>query len=147
MTFKPLIFENFWGPPLTQFSKFNNFLWVCWFLGKNLSNFVPPVWKLHNPYCHNMYYAIHKDWYIEDLINVEYWIYSMRQWMIKISRYDFHRSLECTFLKWLECLTQNFNLEQSLSYKFLHTKTYIPLSISMYRRWFTLPLNFGDCVL
>ena len=37
---------------LTQFSKFNNFLWVCWFLGKNLSNFVPPVWKLHNPYCH-----------------------------------------------------------------------------------------------
>ena len=39
-------------PPLTQFSKFNNFLWVCWFLGNNLSNFVPPVWKLHNPYCH-----------------------------------------------------------------------------------------------
>ena len=38
--------------PLTQLSKFNNFLWVCWFLGKNLSNFVPPVWKLHNPYCH-----------------------------------------------------------------------------------------------
>ena len=28
---------------------------TCWFLGKNLSNFVPPVWKLHNPYCHNMY--------------------------------------------------------------------------------------------
>ena len=39
--------------PLTQFSKFNNFFWVCWFLGKSLSNFVPPVWKLHNPYCHN----------------------------------------------------------------------------------------------
>ena len=38
--------------PLTQFSKFNNFLWACWFLGKNLSNVVPPVWKLHNPYCH-----------------------------------------------------------------------------------------------
>jgi hypothetical protein len=38
--------------PLTQFSKFNNFIWVCWFLGKNLSNFVPPVWKLNNPYCH-----------------------------------------------------------------------------------------------
>ena len=28
---------------LTQFSKFNNFLWVCWFLGKNLSNFVYPA--------------------------------------------------------------------------------------------------------
>ena len=27
---------------LTQFSKFNNFLRVCWFLGKNRSNFVPP---------------------------------------------------------------------------------------------------------
>ena len=46
--------SDFWKllrPPLIQFSKFNNFLWVCWFLAKNLSNFVPPVWKLHNPYC------------------------------------------------------------------------------------------------
>ena len=34
------------------FLKFNNFLWLYWFLGKNLSNFVPPIWKLHNPYCH-----------------------------------------------------------------------------------------------
>ena len=25
--------------PLNQFSKFNNFLWAYWFLGKNLSNF------------------------------------------------------------------------------------------------------------
>ena len=39
--------------PLTQFSKFNYFLWVCWFLGKNISDFVPPVWKFHNSYCHN----------------------------------------------------------------------------------------------
>ena len=37
-----------------QILKFNNFLWVCWFLGKNLSNFVPLIWKLHNPYCHNL---------------------------------------------------------------------------------------------
>ena len=28
-------------------------LWVYWFLGKNLSNFVPPIWKLHNTYCRN----------------------------------------------------------------------------------------------
>ena len=35
-------FALFGTSPLTQFSKFNNFLWVCWFLGKNLSNFVPP---------------------------------------------------------------------------------------------------------
>ena len=26
--------------PIRPFSKFNNFLWVCWFLCKNLSNFV-----------------------------------------------------------------------------------------------------------
>ena len=25
------------------------------FLGKNISNFVPPAWKLHNPYCHIAY--------------------------------------------------------------------------------------------
>ena len=46
-------FALFDTSPLVQFSKFKNFLWVCWFLGKNLSNFVPPVWKLHNPYCHS----------------------------------------------------------------------------------------------
>ena len=31
---------------------------VCWFLCKNLSNFVPPAWKLHNPYCHNRHVSI-----------------------------------------------------------------------------------------
>ena len=30
-------------------------LWACWFLGKNLSNFVSPIGKLHNPYCHTIY--------------------------------------------------------------------------------------------
>ena len=47
------IFLLFDTSPLTQFSKFNNFLWVCWILGKNLSNFVYPAWKLDNPYCHS----------------------------------------------------------------------------------------------
>ena len=47
--------SNFWHIPLIQFSKFNNFLWLCWFLGKNLCNFVPPAWKLDNPYCHTVY--------------------------------------------------------------------------------------------
>ena len=60
--FKSLNFLK-WCPifdtsPLTQFSKFNNFLWVCWFLGKSLSNFVPPAWKLHNPYCHSWHTEI-----------------------------------------------------------------------------------------
>ena len=32
-------FGTYWHLPITQFSKFDNFLWVCWFLGKNLSNF------------------------------------------------------------------------------------------------------------
>ena len=50
--FLKLWFLKLLRPPLIQFSKFNNFLWVCWFLGKNLSNFVPLVWKLQNPYCH-----------------------------------------------------------------------------------------------
>ena len=43
-------FGTFWHLP--TFSKFINFLWVCWFIGKNLSNFVPPAWKLDNPYYH-----------------------------------------------------------------------------------------------
>ena len=47
-------FALFDTSPLVQFSKFKNFLWVCWFLGKKLSNFIYPVWKLHNPYCHNV---------------------------------------------------------------------------------------------
>ena len=52
-------FALFDTSPLVQFSKFKNFLWVCWFLGKNLSNFVPPVWKLHNPYCHSRHQLRH----------------------------------------------------------------------------------------
>ena len=62
---------NFWHLQLIQFSKFKNFLCVCWFLGKNLSNFVPSVWKLHNPYCHNIqrYYRL---WRIQQrLTNLE----------------------------------------------------------------------------
>ena len=56
---KMIDFQNsdFWKLlrlPSTQFSKFNYFLWVCCFLGKNLSNFEPLVWKLHNPYCHSV---------------------------------------------------------------------------------------------
>ena len=40
---------------LHQFSRFNNFLWGCWCLCKNLSNFVHPAWKLDNPYHHNLH--------------------------------------------------------------------------------------------
>ena len=48
--FESQILALFDTSPLTQFSKFNNFLWVCWLLGKNLSNFVSPAWNLNNPY-------------------------------------------------------------------------------------------------
>ena len=34
----------------------------CWLLGKNLSNFESPVWKLHNPYCHSADLCIHFYW-------------------------------------------------------------------------------------
>ena len=47
-TLQTLIFASHWGSPLVQFSKFNDFLWVCWFLCKNLSNFVSLDLKLHN---------------------------------------------------------------------------------------------------
>ena len=41
---------TFWHLPfITPISKFNNFLWVCWFLGKNLSNCIPPTWKSQQP--------------------------------------------------------------------------------------------------
>ena len=58
--------DNFWDRKLTLKVKFWHFLTpphytnsqkkilVCWFLGKNISNFVPPAWKLNNPYYHNL---------------------------------------------------------------------------------------------
>ena len=49
-------FALFDTSPLVQFSKFKKILWVCWFVGKNLSNFMYPVWKLHNPYCHTLHH-------------------------------------------------------------------------------------------
>ena len=46
-------FGTFWQLAINP--KLNNFLWVCWFLSKNLSNFVSPIWKLQNPYCHTLH--------------------------------------------------------------------------------------------
>ena len=56
------IFDSF---PLILNSKFNNFLWGSWFLCKNLSKFVPPTWKLYDPYCHNWRFKwkIRGHWY------------------------------------------------------------------------------------
>ena len=52
---------NFDSSLLHRFSKFNNFLWVRWFLDKNISNFVPPAWKLNNPYYHSAQLQWHWD--------------------------------------------------------------------------------------
>ena len=41
--FKSQILALFDTSPLHQFSKFKHFLWVCWFLGKNSFNFLPPL--------------------------------------------------------------------------------------------------------
>ena len=38
-------FSTFDTSPLTQFSKFNNFLWVCWFLGTIFQILYTPVEK------------------------------------------------------------------------------------------------------
>ena len=43
------IFDTF---PLTQFSKFNNFLGVRCFFRQKYLKFCTPDWKLHNPYCY-----------------------------------------------------------------------------------------------
>ena len=53
--FKSQILTLFVSSPLIQNSKFNNFLWVCWFLDNNISNVVSPVWKLHHLDCHKVH--------------------------------------------------------------------------------------------
>ena len=50
-------FGTFWHVPNPQNSIIN------WYLGKNLSNFVPPAWKLHNPYCNIFFIPIHVSMY------------------------------------------------------------------------------------
>ena len=40
--------------PLRKFTKYNIFLWVCWFLAKNIFNFVSLPGNLDNPYYHSM---------------------------------------------------------------------------------------------
>ena len=53
-----------------QFSKFDDFLCLCWFLVKNLSNFVPLHWKLHNRYCHNSCTTICVNKYVSGVLEL-----------------------------------------------------------------------------
>ena len=48
--FESQILAFFDTSSLNQFSILKDSLWVCWFLGKNFSNFVSPTWKLNSPY-------------------------------------------------------------------------------------------------
>ena len=44
----------FWQLAINPKLKIQQFPLVCWFWFKNLSNFVLPTWKSHNPYCHTV---------------------------------------------------------------------------------------------
>ena len=48
----------FWQIAINPKLKIQHFLWVCWFLCKNLSTFEPRTWKLHNPYCHDIHVIV-----------------------------------------------------------------------------------------
>ena len=45
------LMPNFWHLPITPILEIQ-YIWVCWFLSKNLSHFVLHAWKLNNPYYH-----------------------------------------------------------------------------------------------
>ena len=102
--------------PLTRFSKFNNFLWGCWFLAKNLSNFVPLVWKLHNPYCHSPLYRLqraHQDFWNSGAHATGY--YSEAQWGGKHSKSHLYFSRHCDFTCFF--IMHNFQFSSSIQGK------------------------------
>ena len=44
-TLKTLIFASYWGSPLAQFWKFNNYFWLCWFFTKIFLILYPWSWN------------------------------------------------------------------------------------------------------
>ena len=107
--FKSLYFLK-WCPifdtsPLHQFSKFNNFLWVCWFLGKNLSSFVYPAWKLDNPYYHTYRQFIHLLVEIQGLFVEDYLSRKLYRQSILSCLIFFKRTLISFFCLHLYCMT------------------------------------------
>ena len=54
--------DNFWQRKFTLalLTKYNNFLWVSWFLPK-LANFLPLPRKLDNPYYHKQHSYVNKN--------------------------------------------------------------------------------------
>ena len=108
--------------PLIQNSKFNNFFWVSWFLGKNLSNFVSPVWKLHNPYCHN--------WRIRSTVVCEtiyffhllylWWLISIVSWVMKFSLETFKTSKLKFIISILGCQPTHDSSSSPSNFSFLN---------------------------
>ena len=74
--------------PLHQFSKLYNFLWVCWFLGKNLFNFVPhpPFEKLNNPYYHKLGLHILASSWLKFSLGPAYYIQTCQ--LLELKAYD-----------------------------------------------------------
>ena len=89
--------------PLHQFSKFNNFLWTCWFLGKNLSNFAPPAWKLNNPYyrigCHWGQWNWHYYW--EEWGQRDWWEFHPVCQSRRLKSRNLGTSCLCCFYIWM----------------------------------------------
>ena len=106
--------------------KFNNFLWVCWFLCKNLSNFVPPAWKLHCHILHQLTRAlwldirnvklVRKYFHCFLIITYQLWILGNdnRIWCVQKIWIDYMRKIcfsRCTLLNKLnECSSQSYDL-------------------------------------
>ena len=73
---------------MPNFLKFIKFLWVCWFLGKNLANFVPPVWKLHNQYCHNSMPQFNRNCHKFLILIIVYTYVLIITWYLKLCSRD-----------------------------------------------------------
>ena len=56
------IMLNFWHLLVTPILKFNNFLWVFWFLGNNLYSFVFTDLKLHHQYSTTTLILFNESW-------------------------------------------------------------------------------------
>ena len=99
--------------PTTKFSKFNNLLWECWFLGKNISDFVPPVWKLHNriaiifsmQVCYLFFFNIVTyDWF--KITQKFDWLSNLYIWKLWINPINFPVHFRLDFDKWCEFLSR-----------------------------------------
>ena len=90
---------NFWHLPINPILKIQLFplpyLWVCWFLGKNLSNFVTPIWKPHDPYCHTVWAWEPKQSHLQFFTNLK-WIIEIKILCVLkcfLSSFFVHRSI------------------------------------------------------